>query len=302
MTSIVVKNLVITSTEASISTSTGAIVCAGGVGIAGNISITGNIVSAGTIIGNSFSASNILTLTDGVNSGTIRQLGTELTLSSSGSKIVLANNNSLVFKNDNTVQYTAYTGREIVDDCDTHTYIYNTANPTTPKYILSSTFALNQCAPTTYATTATYAYAYPIRLVKGQVISGAGFYLSVTSGSPQVGFMLYDGNVNPASRLAATSNNTNVPSTGMNYLSYSTPYTVPTTGIYYTCIYVGSIGGGLSLIATPANSYLNYGQTTMTPGVLNKSAQRFVGAPGATLSGVAMTLETNLGYSVVYSQ
>jgi len=299
MTSVVVKNLIITSTEASTSTSTGAIVCGGGMGIAGNINITGNIVSGGTIIGNSFSTSNILTLTDGVNSGTIRQLGTELTLSSSGSKIVLANNNSLVFKSDNTVQYTAYTGREIVDDCDTHTYIYNSANPSTPKYMLSSTFALNQCTPVLYNTTATTTYAYPIRLVKGQVINGAGFDLSA-SGSPQVGFMLYN-TANPAAQLATTSANNNVPTTGMNYLSYSNPYTILNTGIYYTCIYVNSIGGGLSLIATPANSYLNYGQITMSPGVLNKAAQKFSGAPGATLSGITMTLESNVGYSVVYS-
>jgi hypothetical protein len=241
-------------------------------------------------------------LNDGLNIGSISQFGPDLTLSSSGNKIALASNHTLVFKNDNTTQLTAYTAREIVDDCDTHTYMHNIAYPTTPRFMLSSTFALNQGAPTTSSIVVGNTYAYPVRLVKGQVVSGAGFFLSV-SGSPQIGYALYNTD-SSYSRVAATSAYTNVPTNGMNYLPYSpTSYTVPRTGVYYTCIYANSVGSGLSVIAMPTNTYLNYGLPTMTTGVLNKAAQRATTASGppSTMSGVAMTLLDSVAYSVVYA-
>lgn len=302
MSSFAVRSLVVSSTTASTSTSTGAIICAGGMGISGNVTVGGNVVTGGTITGNTLLTSSTLTLTDGLNTGIISQLGSELTLSSSGNKIALAANHSLVFKNDTTTQLTGYTAREIVDDCDTHSYMYNTANPSTPKYMLSSTFALNQGAPTTFSVAnTTTTYAYPVRLIKGQVVTGAGFYVSVTSGAPQVGYALYD-SANPSNRVANTTSNLNTVTTGINYFAYSATYTVPTTGIYYTCIYAGSLGGGLSLIAMPSNIYLNYGLSTMTSGVFNKAAQSAAtGSAPATMTGIAMTLLDRVAYSVVYT-
>jgi hypothetical protein len=238
-------------------------------------------------------------VTDGANIGTIDQISTELTLASSGNRVAIATGNSLDFKNDSTSQLSAYTGREIVNDCDLFTSLWNAANPANLRYALSSTFALNQAIPGTLGVVINRMYAYPVRLIKGQVANGAGFYLSV-GGSPQVAYALYS-TANPGVRLASTA--TSTPTTGINLFAFSSAYTVPTTGIYYVCLYATSIGSSLSMIAMAGNAYMNYGLTTMTTGVLNMAAQTssFTGGFPADLTGRAMTLLNQVSYALVYS-
>jgi hypothetical protein len=262
-------------------------------------SVTGNISVSGTITGNNITTTNTFRVTDGANTGTIDQVSTELTLSSSGNKVAIASGNTLEFKNDGTSQLSAYTANEIVDDCDLFTSLYNIANPSNPRYALSSTFAINQAMPTTLSISRNIIYAYPVRLVKGQVANGAAFYLSV-SGSPSITYALYN-TANPGSRLAVTSAAT--PVSGMNLVAFTSSYTVPTTGIYYVCLYATSVGSSLTSIVTPSNTYLNYNLSTMTTGVLNKAAQTISVAGGfpATLSGLTITISSQISYAIVYT-
>jgi hypothetical protein len=285
-------NVLCRTTTASTSTSTGALVCSGGMGVTGNVNV------GGTLNANQISSNTTIKVLDGANEGTIDQVSTELTLSSSGNKVAIPSTHTLEFKNDGTSQFTAYTGRGVADDCDIHTFVYNSANPSTPRYMLSSTFALNQTVPTTFSISANIVYAFPVRLIKGQIVHGAGFYLSV-SGSGQIGYAIYD-NGNPSTR-DAFSTLSNTPSNGMNYINFSSPYTSTYTGIHYVCILATNTG--LSLIATnTGNTYINYGQSTTTSGVLNKAGQSFSSSSfPSSLSGVSMTILNRVGYAVVYT-
>lgn len=306
MSSFAVRTLVVNGNTVSTSTTTGAIRCAGEFSISGNTNVGSNVVAGRAISGSTLSASNTLRLFDGVNVGTISQTGTNLTLSSSGNIVAVAENHSLVFENDGTSQITAYTGKEIVDECDVHTYIYNTANPSTPKYMLSATFPLNQTAPggANVTSSANEIFCSPIRLVKGQVVTGAGYYLSA-SGTPRVGFSLYRTFDSSYVRVAKTATESNIPSNGMNYLDYSTSYTVPVTGIYYTCLYVTSTGTSFGFVASAFNSGTNYTNYNINPitGTLNLLAIRVVvsGGPPITMTGLIFTSSTRPAYSVVYT-
>lgn len=289
------------TTTTSTSTTTGSLVCSGGIGVAGNVTV------GGTLNANGISSKKVV-LQDTVtnNAGTIEQKSTELTLSSTGNKVAIASSNTLVFKNDNTTQFTAYTAQAVVDDCEAHTFVYNSANPTTKKYMLSSTYALNQTAPTTYNILANTIYAFPVRMIKGQTVNGAGFYLDVSGSSHAFGCALYDISNNPSTKLAQTSNLSNTPSNGMNYLPFSQAYTVAYTGIHYVCICATNIGTGtgarFSLITTVSNTYMNYGQSTMTPGVLNKAGQYWSASSFADLTtSTSMTILNRVAYAVVYS-
>ena len=161
--------------------------------VVGNVRTSGNIVSGGIITGNTIS------IADGANLGTIDQISTELTLSSTGSKIAISSGSTLEFKNDSTSQLSAYTAREIVDDCDIFTSLYNIANPSNLRYALSSTFALNQSVPTILSVAVNTIYAYPIRLIKGQVVNGAAVYFTSVAGTPSIRYGLYN-TANPAAQ------------------------------------------------------------------------------------------------------
>ena len=307
----------ITSGTASTSTTTGALVVSGGIGVggqinSGTITTTGNANFIGTLTaGTSITAPTIKATTnglyanDGANEGRVYQSSTELILSSSGNKVAIANNNSLTFKNDSSIQYTAYTAREILDDCDAHTYIYNAANPSTLKYMLSSTFPIFQLIPTnTYAIAAiNRCYFFPIRLIKGQVVNGAGFYLTTATAAPTVSYGLYTTS-SPAARATSTATFSATVGTSMFYQNFATSYTVPTTGVYYVGIVATNFNGGtLNMVAVPTNTYLNYGQTTMTAGVLDKASQ-YVDTGGGflnNLAGLTPVIDTRVGYAVVYT-
>jgi hypothetical protein len=267
--------------------------------VSGLIATAGNISSSGRITTGNLSTSNVFTLTDGANTGTIDQISTELTLSSSGNRVAIASGNTLEFKNDLTTQLSAYTARELIDDCDVFNLVWNAANPSNLRYALSSTFALNQAVPSTLSVSINTIYAYPVRLIKGQVADGAGFYLSV-SGSPQIAYALYS-TANPGVRLASTASTT--ATNNMCLIAFSSAYTVPTTGIYYVCLYCTNVGSSLSMISLAANIYMSYGLSTMTSGLLDKASQTGSVAGGfpATLSGIGMTLSTRVSYALVYS-
>jgi len=253
-------------------------------------SVSGSISTVGNILGGTISG-NTVSLRDGANLGTITQVSTELTLSSSGNRVAIANGSVLVFKNDSTTQLSSYTANEIVDDCDIFTSLYNIANPSNLRYALSSTFALNQSIPTTITISANTIYAYPIRLVKGQVVNGAAFYFASVSGTPSITYGLYS-TANPAARLAVTAATT--PTATVQLIAFSSAYTVPTTGIYYVCLFASSIGSGLSMVGMAANSYMNYGRTLSSGGGISFGSQNTIlsGTSGA-ITGIAVNADKN---------
>lgn len=288
----------ITNNTPSTTTGTGALVVTGGVGIGGALNV-GTTLTAPQIE----ATTNGFYAYDGANEGRMYQVGTELTLASSGNKVALATSNTLVFKNDNTTQLSAYTGREVADDADIFTFVNNAVSPASQRYTLSSTFSMGNITPTNNYSVAAInrIYFFPIRLIKGQIADGIGFYLTAATAAPSTRFCFYS----RAGVRIRTPGTTNVAvGTRMEFQAFGTPYIVPETDIYYIGVFVSNLNGGtLNMVATPANTYINYGNTTMTAGILDK-ASLYVdtgGAPPATLAGLTPVIQDRVGYGVVYS-
>lgn len=309
----------ITDATASTSTTTGALVVTGGIGVAGDVFSTnitstgvmtanGNVVVSGNCnlsgVSSSVSVNGVINVNDGANVGTIDQIGTELTLSSIGN-VSLGTSNSLTFKNDNTTQTTAYTGREIADDCDLHTFVWNKANPSNLRYFQSSTLAMNLLTSVTNtATTAGNMRFYPLRLIKGNTINGIAMWIVNGGGTPTYRVGVYRTDVSPNTYLCGRNTTTNANAgTSLNYVSVDTPTAVPYTGIYYIGFLTIATGTSLSLSGAPTNTYINYGQATMTNGVCDKAAQTggtALTALPASLTGMVMTISTLNAYFAIW--
>lgn len=243
----------------------------------GAVQTGGNITSTGTITGNT------LSIADGLNLGTITQVSTELTLSSTGNRVALADANNLIFKNDSSMQRTAYTGRHKIDPADIHSFIQN-------RIIIKQTFSVQNPNLTLVGVGGGNILFYNLgTLRKGQVIRGAFFWHdSVTT--CHVGLYTQS---NPT-LVASTATNASTVS-GMNYIDFSSQYTIPTTQVYFIAARHGA-GQGLSL--NPFGNF-NYGFSAST-GALTANTQytssTYASLP-ATLAGVGMTTST---YNVLY--
>lgn len=265
--------------------------------IGGNITTDGNIIAGGSVAG------NIISIEDGLNVGTISQVSTELTLSSSGGIVAIPNGCKLLFTNDSSLaqQSTAYDGRGLVDDCELLTSIYNASLPAFNIYALSSTVPMNQIVPSSITIGgANLLRAFAIRLVKGQLVNGAAFCFTGVSGTPSgVMYALYN-TASPAVRLAVT--NTFVPTARIFPVNFTSAYTVPTTGLYYVAVNAANIGSALNLATLAADTYVAYSINQPITGVLNNIGHRatVVGMP-QTLAGVSLTLDTQRVYAAVYS-
>jgi hypothetical protein len=106
----------------SIEDTTNVLSTSGNMIVSGNATI-GSLTSSQTISSSSTISGTFINPTDSSNQGTIDQISTELTLFGSSNKVALATNNSLVFKNDNTQQLSAYTGRHKIDPVDIHRFV-----------------------------------------------------------------------------------------------------------------------------------------------------------------------------------
>jgi hypothetical protein len=275
--SIVTKNIIIDSTDAS------ALSISGGMGVSGNIN-SGNINGQTISSTSTISATNVVKGTDGANEGTIDQISTELTLSGTGNKVALASGNRLVFKNDESTQLTAYTGRHKIDPADIHGFIQN-------KTIIKQTCSLqNPNLLFVGVGSGGNMLFYNLgTLRKGEVVKGLFFWVDVARASGSH-FGLYT-QKNPT-MVASTASNIAI-SAGMNYIDFSSPYTIPTTQVYFLGTLVGGASGvnGLSL---QFHNYYNYGFSAST-GALTANTQysnSLYSSLPSSLSGVAFTTST----------
>jgi len=286
-------NALVYSTSASTTTTNGALQVAGGVGIAGNVNV-----------------GDMIQVWDGANTGIIDQSGTMLRLVSANiamtgnvqvSGNIVCNGtlalNQLLFA-DGTTQSTSISNNDIMSDCDFHSFVYNQANPSTPKTFISASYSLSQTpGSTTTALTANTMYFWPVYLVAGQTVNGVAFWVnSVVSASVAI-FRGYDGTGTASARKTITASNI---STGNNVMTYAplTSWTVDWTGIHYVCVLPLS---ATSIVSTPTNNYSNFGNTTnLTGGVLSRAGCSLSGSSiPASLSGTITTL-TYTAYVGVY--
>jgi len=101
-------------------------------------------------------------------------------------------------------------------------------------------------APTSKALTAGTCYFTAVYLIAGQVLNKYNFYCQAASaGQTYVGLYTSSGLISGTS----VSNSSGFGSTGLNSFSLASPYTVPTTGVYW----VGLIVGGACSVS--ANAY-----------------------------------------------
>lgn len=223
--------------------------------VAGTIRSIGNIISTGSINGNTIS------IADNSNLGTITQISSELILSSTGN-IVSIESDNLIFKNDNSVQTIAYTGLESTKNIHHSNYILN-------KNIIRQTTTILNVPSTTTAIVAFNGRMILYNmgtLAKGEVITGAFIWIS-TNTTCVVG--LYP-QVNPS---LVISNITRISiSAGINYVDFSSPYTIPTTQVYY----LGTIIDGSGVTAPSTNNTVNHFHNY------------FIGLPGNVVTGKLM--------------
>jgi hypothetical protein len=269
--SIVTKNIIIDSTDAT------ALSVSGGMGVSGNIN-SGNLTGQTISTSSTISTSNDLKKTDGANEGTIDQVSTELILSSSGNKVALSTGNSLIFKNDNSTQLSAFRGRHKIDPVDIHGFLRN-------RTIIKQTFSLQNPGLLLVGVGGGNILSYNLGILrKGQVIQGVFFWVDVARASGSHIGIYSQSNV---TLVASTPTNSAIVA-GMNYIAFSSPYTIPTTQVYFLSAIIPSGVNGLSM---NAHNYFNYGFSAVN-GTLRANTQYtnsvYTTLP-STYSGVAMT-------------
>jgi len=242
-----------------------------------SLSVSGNLRANRYVSNNLFLSNNSLNVNDGLNVGTISQVSTELTLSSSGSSVAIANSNNLIFKNDSTIQTTAYTARHKIDPVDIHGFLQN-------RTIIKQTCSLQNPNLSTPGVGGGNILFYNLgTLRKGQVIQGAFCHISgATTG--QLG--LY---TQTSPSLVASTATSRALASGFNYIAFTSAYTIPTTQVYFLAVLVN--GAGITGVSLNAHNYFNYGFSAST-GALRVNTQ-YTNSTYSTLpsslSGVAFT-------------
>lgn len=283
--SIVTEKIIIDGTDAT------ALSVSGGIGVSGNVN-SGDIISGQTISTTSSISAIVVNPTDAVNTGTIDQVSTELTLFGSGNKVALSTGNSLVFKNDNSNQLTAYSGRHKIDPSEIHGFLQN-------RTIIKQTCSLqNPNLSLVGVGSGGNMLFYNLGILrKDQVIKGVFFWVDVARASGSH-FGLYP-QTNPTLVVSTPSNSAIV--AGINYIDFSTPYTIPTTQVYFLGTLIGG-ASGVNGVSLNSNVYLNFGRTAST-GALTANTQYsnllFSTLP-STLSGIAFTTSTSNVFVGIY--
>lgn len=241
------------------------------------LDVSGNITqSSGNIISQTGTGINLMkdiTMNAGATltmqtSGIISQTGTG---TNTMKGITLNNDHLLTLQGvgrivfpDNSVMRTY--DEQPVSDIDMHDYLRTQTTITSTFDMLYANAALYSAATSNVARFAA------VKLKRGQIITGIGFYTG-TAGLHRVA--LYQKG-NTSARLAQ-SNQFTTTANSMNYANFTATYTIPTTDIYY----VSSIQNAASqtYAYSNTNDRLNYGLNTMTNGKLDKRSQ------SASLSG-----------------
>jgi len=284
------------TTTQSTTTTSGALQVSGGIGVAKNINVGGAIA-----------------VWDGLNSGTISQSGTNLNITATninltgnvnltgniqingnvtlnGEAVSSGGSSSSSTSTSSPVDY------KVLDDCILHTHMYNMANPSTTKTMLTSSYPLKDYSNNvTLSLIQNTLYFYAVRLIQGQTVKGVFFWSNSTNTTVRTGLYSPDGTLK-------VSLNTNQSITGnnMKYLPLTnSTWTVDSTGIYY----VGILGtsGSTTIVGSATNSYLNYGASATT-GKLTLSASSIASQSSmpSSLSGLTPSLLTQMLYVGVY--
>lgn len=287
-------NAVVYSTSASTTTTSGALQVAGGMGIAGNVNV-----------------GDIIKVWDGVNSGIIDQSGTTMrfvagNIAMTGNVQIAGNistTGTLTVSNllftDGTTQSSSISNSDILSDCDFHSFVYNQANPSTPKTFISASYSLSQTpGTTTAALTANNMYFWPVYLIAGQTVNGVAFWVSAAVSASVAIFRGYDGATTYSNRKTITASNITTANNTMTYAPVNS-WTVDWTGIHYVCILPFT---GVNIVSTPSNSYGNFNITSnLTGGTLSRMGGTVAGSsiPTST-SGLTITTLTYTAYVGVY--
>jgi len=309
-------NALVYGNSASTSTINGALQVLGGVGVAGNVNVgdtirvwdgvnNGGIDQSGTILQISSTGGNIA-----LNGGNIAMIGN---IAMSGGNIAMTGNvnvsgnlitagtlstNNILFA-DGTSQNTSISNNDIMSDCDFHTFVYNQANPSTPKTFITASYSLSQTpSSTTTALTANNLYFWPVYLTAGQTVNGVAFWVSAAVAASVAIFRGYDGITVASTRKTITAADI---TTGENVMTYANvnSWVVDWTGIHYVCILPKS---NVSIVSTPTNVYANFGISgNLTGGALSRAGGTVAGTSiPATTSGTITTL-TYIAYVGVYT-
>jgi hypothetical protein len=260
------------SSTNSTSTTSGALQVAGGMAVAKNMNVGGT-----------------LSLWDGANSGTINETSANLNISSTNISLsgnVLLNGNVQISGNvtlngtsssGSSSSSSSSTDSNLLDDCILHSHIYNLANPSTTKTMLTSSYSLKDYSTTTTVNlTLNGLHLYAVRLIQGQIVKGVFFWSNSTNTIVRTGLYSPDG-----TRKISLDTNQTITGNNMKYLPLTnSTWTVDATGIFYVGIL--AVSGTTSLIASPTNSYANYGQIPIT-GKLNLTAS-FISNPIPSIS------------------
>jgi len=278
------------TTTQSTTTTSGALQVTGGLGVGKNMNVGGTIG-----------------VWDGVNSGTISQSGTNLNIVATN--INLTGNVSLSgnvqITGNVTLSGTVSGGSsstssifdyKVLDDCILHTHVYNMANPSITKTMLTSSYPLKDYSNNSaIALTQNVLYFYAVRLIQGQTVKGVFFWSNSSNTTVRTGLYSPDGvlKVSLNSNQSITGNN-------MKYLPLTNAtWTVDSTNIYYVGILASA--GSSTIYGTAANSYINYGASA-TSGKLTLAASSIASQSSmpSTLSGLTPTALTQIGYVGVY--
>jgi hypothetical protein len=258
--------------------------CSGGMGVSQNMNVGGNVS-----ITNNITSSTPLIVKDGLNQGTISQNGTELTLTSTGNKVAIASNNQVVFKGTTeTYQLSAYTGRQVMDNVYTHTYISDydiekqTIDASGSLFRISTGILYFSCIGT---------------LCKGQIVRGCFCFCQLNFGNINSGnFGLY---ISGTGELVEASQKNISLFNGWNYIQFKNTYVVPTTQNYHVCILILDTFNLNSLDVYSFNSvYLNYGYDLSTT-KLDKNSQLST-STNANLPSNANGISFNINTSNIF--
>lgn len=203
--------------------------------------------------------------------------------------------NTITFE-DNSIM-NAYELRPL-SDCEIHSFLSG-------KNISSSTYDILVADTATYtAATANVARFTAIKLYKGQVINGVGFFVTFPSGGA-IGnhyVALYSKGIASSSpagaqRLAVSA--LTLPTAGVfNYIDFTSPYTIPKTDIYYVSSLQTTTNQAYQ--GTRNNSRNSYNFNTTTTGTLDRRQQAGSMSGGVYPTQIATTQAWTAAENIIF--
>jgi hypothetical protein len=267
----------VTNDTQSTTTTSGSLQNNGGLGVEKNVNVGGTV-----------------TVWDVLNSGTVQQTGTTMTFSSGDGSGTTPSATTALFSPSSSFPAS-------MSNADFHTFIYNLYNPSSQITILSQTFSITSSHSLTGTGAAYvgsgYPFFKPIYLKQGQVVKGVVFSCLNTGGVTGYRAGIYGKGFLPI-RLAQT-NLFNL-ALGFNYIPLQTPWTVPSTDVYYLCDFLATTNS--FTICINSNPYLAYSTAGPASGTLSKASQYYARASSlpSQIPNVAMTISSFFVYGAVY--